>query len=600
MFEKCIFHNSGKEMKKIVKLVKIPVIVLFLIIFYETNSQVQKEIEILLNQRIPMRNGSDLSARIWKPANVNNKLPAILWFTPYVSDEQQTDGSWFASQGYCFVSVDVRGRGDSNGEFLPLEADGRDGAQVVQWIATQPWCDGRVVMMGGSYRGMVQWQTLRELPPSLKAIAPSASVGPGIDYPAVKNIFYSFTSRWLAFVSEATSNAKLFGDVDYWSSKFYNMHSNYLPFMSLDTFAGANAKIFRRWLSHPTYDKYWKDMVPQPEDFAKFNIPILTITGHFDDDQNGAMYYYKQHFKYASELAKEKHFLVIGPYDHGGTRRPKKELEGLTFGDNSVIDMNKLQLEFFDWVLKDNPRPKFLEKQVACYVMGDNTWKYADRIEELAPAKEVLYFSSTNEGAGDVFHSGVLSSNLLIKQNPDFFNYDPLKIVNRESYLKPQPNIYTDQSSAFADDVLVYHTQPLENNRTICGYVKFRAYLEANVPDADFSVSLYEIKSNGNCIFLGNDIIRARYRNSLEKAELLKPGEINLYEFASFPFFCRTLNKGSRIRLVLGCLNSPEYEKNYCSGGAVELETKKDARKALIKFYHDEQYPSSLELPVGN
>jgi predicted acyl esterase len=93
-------------------------------------------------------------------------------------------------------------------------------------------------------------------------------------------------------------------------------------------------------------------------------------------------------------------------------------------------------------------------------------------------------------------------------------------------------------------------------------------------------------------------MMRARYRKSLSKEELLKPGEVNLYEFKRFYFFARKLERGSRLRLIIGSLNTPDVGKNYNSGGVVADETAKDARKATIKLYHDKNHPSVLELPI--
>jgi uncharacterized protein len=119
--------------------------------------------------------------------------------------------------------VDCRGRGNSEGEFFPTENDGADGAQVIDWIGKQPWCDGQVAMRGGSYRGMVQWQALMNFPPSLKTIVPTASGAPGIDFPWPSNIGVSYFTQWLGYTAGRTGNENLFGDGKYWSDKFYNM-----------------------------------------------------------------------------------------------------------------------------------------------------------------------------------------------------------------------------------------------------------------------------------------------------------------------------------------------------------------------------------------
>jgi len=558
-----------------------------------------KEIEVILDQKVEMKDGVKLAAKIWKPSEMRESLPAILVLTPYVSDEAQQQGKFFAQNGYVFVSVDCRGRGNSEGEFYPFEQDGPDGAQVVEWIAKQPWCDGRVAMMGGSYRGMVQWQTLRYLPPSLKTIVPTASAHPGIDAPWPNNIYTSYFARWLGFVTGKTRNANLFGDQEYWSEKFYRMHREYFPFSSLAEISGIPPEIFKRWLEHPAYDEFWEAMSPQEQDYRNFHIPILTITGYFDGDQPGALAYYFKHMEFGSEEGKEKHYLLIGPYDHAGTRDPQKKLGGLEFGDNSLLDMHKLHLDWFDWVFKGKARPEILKKRVCYYLMGENEWKHVDKIEEISNKTMIFYLSSEEGQANDVFHSGRLElAPPRGAQKPDSYTYDPLKIMPREKYFRKNPEYLIDHSAAFEEDILIYHSTPLEKEIEVAGYMTFKAYLKLDVQDTDFQVSVFEIKPDGRCVFLGSDMMRARYRKSFSKEELVKPGEIELYEFKRFYFTARKLEKGSRLRLVMGPINSPEFGKNYNSGGKVAEETRKEARKATVSLYHDKKYPSSLLLPV--
>lgn len=557
-------------------------------------------IEILLYKKIPMKDGIDLSGKVYKKAGVE-KMHAILFLTPYVADEYHNEAIQFAEQNYAYVIVDVRGRGDSEGEFFPLEQDGKDGSQIIEWIASQDWSDGRVAMMGGSYRGMVQWQTLMHKPKALKIISPAASVAPGIDYPNPKNIFYSFTARWLAYVSGNTRCDKLFNDNNYWNSKFYNLYSEGIAFQNLDSISGIPQNIFQRWLLHPEYDDYWKAMTPKKEDYEAFDIPILTTTGYFDDDQHGAMHYYFNHFKYGNIESLKNHFLLIGPWDHSGTRVPQRHLAGLEFEPESVIDMSQLHIALFDWFFRGAKMPKILKKRVNFYLMGHGKWLHSDSIDDLSIETKIFYLSSEDGKANDLFNSGFLKDSL---QNcpPDVINYDPLDIMTREEYYK-QVNSntrYTDQYMAYQECILVYHSDKLNEPLRIAGYLNLKLYIETNVPDIDFISYFYEIKPDGTSIYLTESFLRARYRNSLEKPELLSPNEVNLFNFKAYYFFARELEIGSRIRIIIKPLNTPEYQKNYCSGGEVSKESKTDARESMISLYHDKNYPSCLELPLLN
>jgi uncharacterized protein len=304
-------------------------------------------------------------------------LPVIFTLTPYISDSYQNRASYFSQHGYVFVLVDVRGRGNSDGVFDPFAQEPHDGHDVVEFLAQQPWCNGKVTMWGGSYAGYDQWATLKELPPHLATIVPAAAAHAGVDFPFFKGIWISYDMQWLTFTSGKTSNASLFGDSSFWIQKFREMYLGQHPFNTLDQIVGNMTTVFQKWLQHPTYDSFWQEMAPTPEQYAKMNVPILTITGDYDGDQPGAMSYYREHMKYGNAETKAKHYLIIGPWDHAGTRTPKKEVGGLTFGDASGLDMNNLHRQWYDWTLKNGPKPEFLKKRIAYYAvgLGAENWK---------------------------------------------------------------------------------------------------------------------------------------------------------------------------------------------------------------------------------
>ena len=256
--------------------------------------------------------------------------------------------------------------------------------------------------------GFDQWATLKEAPAHLATIVPAAAAYAGVDFPFFKNIFASYDIQWLSFTSGVTPNAKLFGDSSIWNDKFRELYLAHRPFKELDQVVGNTSTHFQTWLKHPTPDEYWQAMVPTPDQYKRINVPILTITGHYDGDQAGAMTYYREHMLYGSDEAKQKHFLIIGPWDHAGTRTPNREVGGLKFGEASMLDLNKLHKEWYDWTMKSGAKPEFLKKRVAYYVVGAEEWKYADSLEGISNAKRVLYLDSDGD-ANDVFRSGSLS-----------------------------------------------------------------------------------------------------------------------------------------------------------------------------------------------
>jgi hypothetical protein len=568
----------------------------------KTSEPKTQPIDLIWGLKIPMRDGVQLNGTVYKPAAQGGPLPVIFTLTPYISDTYHQRAYYFAQHGYVFVLVDVRGRGNSGGKFEPFAQEPRDGYDIVEFLARQPWSNGQITMWGGSYAGYDQWATLKELPPHLATIVPVAAAHAGVDFPFFRGIWPTYVMQWLTFTSGVTSNENLFGQSSFWIQKFTDLYTRQAPYDTLDKVVGDTSTAFQTWLQHPTYDSYWQAMAPTPEQYAKMNVPILTITGDYDGDQPGAMSYYREHMKYGNAAAKERHYLIIGPWDHLGTRTPKKEVGGLTFGDASLLDMNKLHQDWYDWTMKNAPKPEFLKKRVAYYVVGPGAenWKYADNLDAIASEHRTLYLASNNGEANDALHSGELATQPT-PSAPDKYVYDPRDLrpgqeLEQEDITKP----LTDERYALNlfGNGLVYHTDPFPEATEISGDAKLTLWISMDVPDTDFEATLYEILPDGSSIQLTADQMRARYRKSLSQPELVKPGAIERYDFTGFTWFSRRVSKGSRLRLVVNCPNSIYLEKNYNRGGRVEAESGKDTAVAHITVYHDREHPSALEIPI--
>jgi putative CocE/NonD family hydrolase len=558
---------------------------------------ISERVDFSWGVKIPMRDGVQLNATLYQP-KTSQPIPAIFTLTPYIADGAHLRGLYFARHGYTFAAVDSRGRGNSEGVFEPFANEARDGYDIVEWLATQPWCDGQVAMWGGSYGGYDQWVTLRESPPHLKTIVPTASAHAGVDFPFFKNIFSPFEMQWLTYTSGAARNLTIMNDPKFWIAKFQEMYQQHLSYKELDKIVGNRSTFFQTWINHPTNDAYWEGMSFPQEAYEQISIPILTITGHYDDDQPGAMEYYRHHMA-SKSAAREAHYLIIGPWDHAGTRDPKTEFGGLRFSATAILEMNEIHREWYDWTMKTGKKPGFLEKHVAYYVMGEEKWKYADSLEDIGAKPKKLYLCSPGE-ANDVFHSGTLEEELGQGGNIDTFIYDPLDKRPGDLEWEPIDDYLTDQTNdlnLFGNGV-VYHSEPFSHAMEITGWVRLFTWMAMDVPDTDFRVSLSEVLANGRLIRLTQDLLRARYRDSNREERLVTPGEINQYVFDGFTFFSRRIAKGSRLRLIISCPNTIYLEKNYNSGGVVAEETGQDARIAHITLYHDQEHPSYIELPA--
>lgn len=551
------------------------------------------------NAFIEARDGVRLHAKIWMPTDLEGPAPSIFTLTPYTSDDAHRFGRFYASHGYVYVNADVRGRGESEGQFWPMARDGLDGADLVQWITQQPWSDGKVGMRGGSYRGMTQWQTLKEFPEGLVSIVPTASGHPGWDFPAPSGIFLSYMVQWFAYVNGQAAQTNLFSDAAYWSQKNRELYESDRPFSELDDFTGIPSRVFERWIEHPWYDEFWQGVNPGPEEYARMDIPILTITGHFDGDQPGALKYYRDHMSHAPDAGKANHYLIMGPWDHAGTRIPQPELGGFPFGENSVVDIEAIHLAWFDWTMRGGPKPGFLRDRVAYYVMEVNEWRFAPTLEAVSGYAEEWYLNS-NGPVSDVFHSGILAPGPAVDPGVDQFVYDPLDKLDEAEALAPYSANYVSGGLAFLRaPKAIYHSSPLERPLLIAGEPRLELYVELDVPDIDLVAALYEIRPDGSTLHLGKGELRARHRHGVDRVDLVEPGSIERFTFDRFYWFSRQLLAGSRLRLVVTPLNSPDRDKNYNSGGNTIEETAADARTATVRIHRGPRYPSKLILPVS-
>jgi uncharacterized protein len=566
--------------------------------------------------KIPMRDKVELNATLYLRKTADGsppKTPVIFTLTPYISDTYHARGAYFASHGYAFALVDVRGRGNSGGEFEPFANEPRDGHDVVEWLATQPFCDGKVAMWGGSYAGFDQWATAREFPPHLATIVPAAAAHPSLDYPSLNNIGMTYDVQWYTLTSGRAAQDNLFADQKFWRTKFLDAYKKHIPFKSLDSFVGNPSVNFQRILKHPMADAYYDAMVPTREQFQKITLPILTITGQYDGDELGALTFYRDHLANASPEARAKYFLIIGPWDHAGTRTPTDEVGGVKFGPAAVVDLNDLHRQWYDWTMKEGPKPAFLKNQVAYYLLApgntgtNGEWKYADNFESLLANPKTLYLQTGPVMGNGVFRSGILHETRPKEGEgmipPGKFVYDPLdtrrgEMVDGTDTKEKTAGIDQTYALSIGNDGLVYHTDPLPNETPLIGCPALTLWVSIDTPDVDLSADLYEIQPDGTSIALWSDIRRLRYRESLREPKMVKPGEIVRCDFNPGLFVARRLMKGSRMRLVISSPNSIFWQKNYCTAGVVAEETAKDAHICHVQIHHDAAHPSAMQVPL--
>ena len=547
--------------------------------------------------RIPLRDGVHLNATVYHPAGNATPVPCIFTLTPYISQSYHDRGMYFAAHGYPFLTVDVRGRGNSEGVFRPLIQEAKDGYDVVEWLARQPYCNGKISMWGGSYAGYDQWATAKEFPPHLATIVPVASPVAGVDFPAPHNMFIPYDMRWLTFVSGRASQLEIFTDDAFWTSAFRRWYESGAPFRVLDRIVGNPSPTFQEWLSHPDGDAYWDSYNPTAAEYAKLELPILTITGMYDDDQPGALAHYQRYMRATDSAGRGRHFLVIGPWDHAGTRTPQAEFGGLRFGAASLVDLPKLHTDWYAWTMSGGARPEFLRKAVAYYVTGAERWRYAESLEAITAGEVPLYLGPAAGDASDALGGGTMATRRR-GGGSDHYLYDPrdTSIAAVES-LETPGLLVQERTLSASRSKLVYFSEPFVEDTELSGFFRFVAFIAIDQPDTDFVVAVDEVMLDGTIIPLTGDTQRARYRESLSAPTLVRTKSALRYDFNRFTFASRLIRKGSRLRLVLRAADSIGLGKNYNAGGVVADESVRDARPVVVTLYHDSARPSALYLP---
>ncbi|MBI4612832.1 MAG: CocE/NonD family hydrolase [Planctomycetes bacterium] len=542
--------------------------------------------------RVPMKDGVKLAADVYRPAG-EGKFPAVLVRTPY---NRTTDGllrgAFFARRGYALVSQDVRGRFESEGDWFPFRNETADGSDTIDWIAAQPWSDGNVGMIGGSYVGIVQWYAARSGNPHLKAIVPMVSPpDPDQNIPYEGGAFLLSTAWWAKIleVMEEPGYAGGLPEVD-WLKALAT-----LPLSELDTALGTKHPFVDEWLAHPPTDEaYWKPFRYQDR-FGEMDVAALHISGWYDGDQPGATQNFPGMRAGAkTETARGSQFLVMGPWGHAFNSARK--LGEVDFGPEGVVDLDSVVLRFFDRYLKGVQNGIDREDPVFVFVMGENRWRREKDwpLPGTVPTRLYLAGGPANkiEGGGRLALDGPADDGA----SPNVYRYDPADIPpTTTDFDDVIGNSATADQSVLADreDALDYTSPPLAGPVELTG--PFRAVLSVSTdaPDTDFAIGIYGLAPGGKLRMYAGGIQRLRYRKPGEDSPAA-PGEIVQVEIDCWATGLR-FEKGDRIRVIVSSTGFPGYARNLNS--LEPLPTAKEPRIAENKVHHDPAHASWLEVP---
>ena len=538
------------------------------------------------NTPVPMPDGIRLAADVYRPPE-DGLFPTIFSFTPYgKGGEGAMTQAWsFVQRGFAYVEVDVRGRYDSEGEFIPFMNDRADGDAVLDWIATQTWSDGQVVTTGGSYLGMNQWLMAGRNNPHHRAIvayvAPSDGFHDLFRWNGVPKTDLVFT--WSMGMDGRVNQPR--GGWD-WAGAM-----DLLPLDELDSAVGRDVPWWREIMRESQLTDYWEPMQTQGT-FQDFDIPSFNVSGWFDGQLLGAV----KNYSGAVETGEaDDHMLVIGPWLHGvnrGTSIGERE-----YGPDAVIDLDGLRDRWIDSrVLGGEPPPV---GNLLYFLPGKNEWREAPRWP--IPDTEWTAFNLDSGGsANTLFGDGVLTTEPPQDGGPDEFVYDPSDpvptVTSRTSGARgglPQGSV-DNRAVQTREDVLVYTTAPLEEPLEVTGPVRARIYFSTDVPDTDITVKLLDVDPSGRALNITHGIARAQYRDSFESPTLLQNNEVYALDVELFPV-SNYFYAGHQIRVEISSSDAPNFARNLNTGNSDEGT---EMRVATTRIYHNTEHASQIILPV--
>jgi uncharacterized protein len=542
--------------------------------------------------QIPVHEGVALAAMMVRPKGPQKPLPVLLEYSVYVTPGFVREA---AAHGYVGIIAYARGRGKSTGTPLPYQHDGDDVRAVIAWIAKQPWCDGQVGMYGSTYDGFAALAAAKRLPPALRAIATTSPTIPGIDVPDDGGVFRNSAYRWSLLVTN-TIDERLYYDEAPWRGLDETWYTSGKPYRELGSLYGKPDPYFLRWLNHPSYDRFWQALVPYAKEFAKLNIPMLTITGYYAPGEAGALYLFGQHVRHDPHA---NHTLLIGPYDDAVTQRGvQPALRGYTVDQAALLDLRELRYQWFDSVLKGAAPPALLKDRVNFEVMGANEWRHAPSLDAMGNGTLKLYLDATAVGASHRLAQHLPQARKGKVAAPAFVT----QVVNLADRKEPDAN-WTPQSDIVSEGVEVrnavaYVGSPLPHALELQGAWSGRLDFTVNKMDVDLRFAAYELQPNGDYVQLFEPyVLRASYAQDRAKRRLLRGGERQLLAFKIERLTSRKLQAGSRLVLVLGVNKRPDQEINLGSGGDVGAESLEDEGAKVpvkIRWYSD----SYVDVPV--
>jgi putative CocE/NonD family hydrolase len=545
------------------------------------------------NLRVPMRDGIELALDLLSACN-GEPRPVVLLRTPYdktrARDFDPELYELLTSRGYAIAFQDCRGRFNSDGDFFPYMHEGDDGYDTVEWIAAQQWCDGRVAMIGASYAAQAQWYAAVRQPPHLRAIVPVASPPGSLwrNEPICGGAFLLPITEWMVRMGDRSWQTV--PDPDEVFSKpreYYETH----PLADVPRTVRMQVPWFSEMMLHPTFDAFWK-AGSYDQAWSQVAVPALNVTGWWDMNFPGApLNYSGVKSEGATAEARDGQKLIIGPWPHWLNR--SRALNGLDFGDHAVIELRNYIVRFLDRWVKGVDNGIDSEKSVYVFLTGANDWLAANEFPP-SEATEARYYFHSGGSANGNYGNGLLTLELPGDEPPDRYEYDPLKAGFNLWNVRDGP--VDDRAACERNDVLCFTSPELEEVVDVVGWATCCLYASTTARDTDWHARLADVHPDGSVRFLCHGVLRARFRESLEKPSFLEPSKPYLFEFTMDAVGNR-FDVGHRIRVEVASSWFPRFDRNMNVGSTNPFKESTPI-VTLQTVYHDETRPSHVVLSV--
>ena len=506
---------------------------------------------------VPMHDGTKLATEYLLP-NGGGTSPVILLRSPYGRPRAVPFAKLFNDSGFAFVVQDTRGRGDSEGRDMVFADDGwgahKDGADTVDWLRAQPWCNGKVGTWCYSALGITQ------------------------------NMMAPATDK-LTCQSMATTPCSFYGQVAY--------EGGVLRKELIETWLGwqKSLHVLDIYKSHTTYDDFWA-LHNVGDQAAKITSPAVHISGWFDAFGQGTVDNFVSRQNRGGVGARGNQKLIMGPWTHAGPSRKAGELE---FPENAKFDINTYQIRFFrHWLLGEN-NGIMGEPAVHYYAMGDvaepgapgNEWRTADAWPPFE-AKDTPYYLQAEGG---------LALDKPPKDASRTFTYDPANPCPTRGgdCLTVPPGPMDQRDVSGRADVLKFESSVLDAPLEVTGRINAKLYVSTDAPDTDFTAKLVDIYPDGREILIQDGIRRLKFRNGYQGAEPLPAGKVAGLDIDLWTTSI-IFNKGHKIGVQVSSSNYPRFEKNPNSGD--DFPSESNLHVAHNTVHISSEYPSAVILPV--